>query len=626
MRARVQALAPSYGRLGLALPDFRPRALRRPATVREIRRLLARAERELIDLERRPVSRGWLGIGGSTATAADIAPAYKRVCRALSFARGLTHRARRNTGKALAEYLQLLQTRYNLGMSRTQERMRLRIEYAQERRDALGQKARELLDARCARIRAEAESPEITSRRIAALEQRHHDEVAAAKGEFNERFAVIDRQHRTDFAALAETWRNGTGEVAAAVTAIHTAVDAINPSWDEPAWQAWAPPASPPPVLRFGNVRVELDRMSQGVPRDEPLRRELASGLNWPALLHFPERASLLIETPPAGRAAAVRVLQAVMMRFLTSMPAGRVRMTIVDPAGLGSDFGTVLHLEDQGLPVPIRTDAQQIEQSLGDLCGHVEKIIQSYLRDEHPTINEFNALANEVAEPYRILVICDFPTGFNQTACNRLAQIIDHGARCGVLTLVIADPSQAMPASITLRKFASQAVRLVWRDGRLAWDDPEFGPFLLEADPLPQQALARRVLKFVGAADEAARRVEVPFDFVAPEDGALWTADSRDGIEVGLGKGGPTKVQALSLGRSTAQHVLIAGRTGSGKSSLLHALITNLAIHYSPDEVELYLIDFKKGVEFKTYATFELPHAQVIAIESEREFGHSVL
>ena len=71
---------------------------------------------------------------------------------------------------------------------------------------------------------------------------------------------------------------------------------------------------------------------------------------------------------------------------------------------------------------------------------------------------------------------------------------------------------------------------------------------------------------------------------------------------------------------------MLIAGRTGSGKSTLMHALITNLALHYSPDEIDLYLIDFKKGVEFKVYATYELPHASVVAIESEREFGISVL
>ncbi|MCA9063461.1 MAG: hypothetical protein KDA96_10390, partial [Planctomycetaceae bacterium] len=53
---------------------------------------------------------------------------------------------------------------------------------------------------------------------------------------------------------------------------------------------------------------------------------------------------------------------------------------------------------------------------------------------------------------------------------------------------------------------------------------------------------------------------------------------------------------------------------------------ITNLALHYTPDEIQFYLIDFKKGVEFRTYAANRLPHARVVAIESDREFGLSVL
>jgi DNA segregation ATPase FtsK/SpoIIIE, S-DNA-T family len=36
--------------------------------------------------------------------------------------------------------------------------------------------------------------------------------------------------------------------------------------------------------------------------------------------------------------------------------------------------------------------------------------------------------------------------------------------------------------------------------------------------------------------------------------------------------------------------------------------------------------VDFKKGVEFKCYGTRRLPHAKVVAIESDREFGLSVL
>jgi hypothetical protein len=74
------------------------------------------------------------------------------------------------------------------------------------------------------------------------------------------------------------------------------------------------------------------------------------------------------------------------------------------------------------------------------------------------------------------------------------------------------------------------------------------------------------------------------------------------------------------------AQHVLVAGKTGSGKSTLLHVLVTNLALWYPPEEVNFYLIDFKKGVEFKTYASHQVPHARAVAIESDREFGLSVL
>src|SRR5262249_2997802 len=104
------------------------------------------------------------------------------------------------------------------------------------------------------------------------------------------------------------------------------------------------------------------------------------------------------------------------------------------------------------------------------------------------------------------------------------------------------------------------------------------------------------------------------------------WQSTSKKGIVVPIGRAGATKRQMMSLGQGTAQHALIAGKTGSGKSTFLHALITNLALHYSPDEAELYLIDFKKGVEFKMYAAHGLPHARVVAIESEREFGLSVL
>jgi energy-coupling factor transporter ATP-binding protein EcfA2 len=134
------------------------------------------------------------------------------------------------------------------------------------------------------------------------------------------------------------------------------------------------------------------------------------------------------------------------------------------------------------------------------------------------------------------------------------------------------------------------------------------------------------RVIQRVGKAAKAAKRVEVPFDRVAPKEEEWWHGSTAGEVLAPLGPAGAKKLQFLKLGKGTSQHVLIAGKTGSGKSTLMHAMITSLALQYSPNELQFYLIDFKKGVEFKLYDHYKLPHARVIAIESEREFGLSVL
>jgi hypothetical protein len=255
-----------------------------------------------------------------------------------------------------------------------------------------------------------------------------------------------------------------------------------------------------------------------------------------------------------------------------------------------------------------------------------MENVIQKYLRNQFQTIEEYNAQAGEVAEPYRFLVVANFPVNFSAEAARRLVSIAASGPGCGVYPLISVDMKQQLPPGFNLKDLEQQCVNLIWKEQRLRWKDEDFGPWPLRLDPLPEPETFNRIVQVAGEKAKAASRVEVRFDFLAPTPAEIWASDSRGGIRVPLGRAGATKRQYLQLGQGTSQHLLVAGKTGSGKSTFLHALITNLCLHYSPDEVELYLVDFKKGVEFKTYATHQLPHARVIAIESEREFGLSVL
>jgi S-DNA-T family DNA segregation ATPase FtsK/SpoIIIE len=420
-------------------------------------------------------------------------------------------------------------------------------------------------------------------------------------------------------------------------------------TWDDPAWSTWKPPMKFSPTVRFGELLVDLRKKAAESGAGITVTSAAAAGPKLdlpeafavPANLAFPQGASLLIQTDRDGRDEAIGMLQMTMARLLTWLPAGRVRFIIIDPVGLGQTFSGFMHLADYDealIGVRIWTEAEQIDKRLQDMTEHMETVIQKYLRNEYATIDDYNAQAGELAEPYRFLVLADFPAEFSTEALRRLSSIAVTGQRCGVYTLVIRDTRMDLPSGIHMDEVVKSSVNLVRQSPpsadpeappappRFVWQDEVFRQFPLTCDPPPTEEQMTKIANIVGHGAKLAKRVEVNFDSIAPKLEEFWSRSTASEMTVPVGRRGATRLQDLSVGKGVAQHVLIAGKTGSGKSSLLNALVTNLAMWYSPDEVEFYLIDFKKGVEFKAYASQRLPHARAIAVESDREFGLSVL
>ncbi len=434
--------------------------------------------------------------------------------------------------------------------------------------------------------------------------------------------------HECRWQEMKHHWQSGLEQFQTAVDQMNQQCSQFFPDWSTTDWDAWTPVSDVLPRIRLGQYRVELDRIPGGIPENEELRPPRTE-FGLPLLLPFPEKSLLLLKAAGGGRDPAVAMLQAVMLRMLTSLPPGKVRFTILDPVGLGENFAAFMHLADydeQLVASRIWTDASHIPRRLSDLTEHMENVLQVYLRNEFESIQQYNAFAGEMAEPYRILVVANFPANFSEEAVRRLTSIVSSGARCGVFTLMSLDTSLAPPQNFSLPDLEHCALSLAWKSGGFVGKHAEYGELPLAAEWPPEPEKFTEIVRAIGRKVPEAGRIEVPFSHVAPEDGQFWTGDSRGGIDVPLGRAGAMKLQDLRLGKGTSQHVLISGKTGSGKSTLLHILITNAALRYSPDEIEFYLIDFKKGVEFKAYATRHLPHARVIAIESEREFGLSVL
>ena len=441
--------------------------------------------------------------------------------------------------------------------------------------------------------------------------------------------AQIERDHQTRWQELETDWKSRITPLCDQLRAANVAAENLFSAWDTAAWQSWTPPAEFLNAAKFARLEAGVEKFVGVLPKNPRLKWPGPATVSAPLSLVFPAQGSMLFESGKTGGDEAFGAINNIIFRLLATTPPGKLNFTIFDPVGLGQNFSALMHLadyEESSINSRIWTQTAQFEEKLAELNEHMEKIIQMYLRNEYATIAEYNAQAGSVAEKYHILVIASFPVNFSDTAAKRLRNIAASGARCGVFTLIHWDQRNALPPDFVPDELRKNSVCLVRKDQgfELAnWHAP--GVRLL-LDPPPPAEFATEFLHRIGQASKNANRVEVPFDQVAPADADIWTEETTDLLRVPIGRSGATKMQYLEIGSGTRQHALIAGKTGSGKSTLFHVIITNLALRCSPEQVEFYLVDFKKGVEFKCYASRRLPHAKVVAIESDREFGLSVL
>ncbi|MBB6428338.1 FtsK/SpoIIIE domain-containing protein [Algisphaera agarilytica] len=442
---------------------------------------------------------------------------------------------------------------------------------------------------------------------------------------------ALDTEHGSSAASLQQRWEAGRDRLLHSLDEMRRLEETSNLPWADPEWTNWVPPTTPAPAVRFGSITLDTENLLDEQAAGGRFDLNLPPSLSVPALLSGPDQRSLYLGTTPEQRPAALALMQSVMLRLLTTMPPGQVKFTLVDPIGLGESFGGFMHLADHEESLVngrVWSEPAHIDRRLTDLTDHMGQMIQKYLRNDYASIDEYNEQAGELAEPYRFLVVADYPQGFSTDAAARLNSLAASGARCGVFVLVLHDQRTNPPTGEIddLRRHCT--VASFDQDTGWRWRHAVTERFPFFPDTPPSEELVSQIVGKVGRAAIEAGRVQVPFSTItpAPGSGDFWSRSASEDLEVPIGRAGATRLQSFRVGRGVAQHALVAGKTGSGKSSLLHTLITNLCLWYPPDQLELYLIDFKKGVEFKPYVSHRPPHLRAIAIESDREFGLSIL
>lgn len=452
------------------------------------------------------------------------------------------------------------------------------------------------------------------NRWLEQAEQTHGRRAADVETQHQRRTADIEAQYQQLINDARAAYDAKWCKIVEETTAISQSAGLLAADWDDPLWSSWVPPKgrSIPPVTRLGRL-VEPGRWHR---------------LTLPALLPLIGSHNLLIKASGAGKDIARAAMQSITLRLLAALPPGKLRLVCIDPVGVGSTMaGFIKGLPDFLTGGQAWFEQSHIEQRLADLEARMAFVKQKYLGVSFPTMEAYNDQAGQIEEPYYLLVVADFPARFTDSAAQRLLSIATNGPGTGVYVLVMVDEDQAKKLhSFTLADLERTAGIISCQSTGCVWLDNDFKDCQLELDSIPPSGEFERIVNSVAAAAIADSGVKVPFAALSrTKSGWEEATTTGAGVRVPIGRFGARETQYFALDEELKSSALVIGRTGSGKSTLLHILVNGLALAYPPDELELFLLDLQE-VEFKDYATYQLPHARVVAINCEREFGLSVL
>ncbi|MGI9427157.1 MAG: hypothetical protein ACR2NM_00755, partial [Bythopirellula sp.] len=146
-----------------------------------------------------------------------------------------------------------------------------------------------------------------------------------------QRKTQVHEAHDKSWNEMAAAWQEGFQTISTELATMREACQQLFPDWSKTEWAEWQRPSVPPAAIQFGSCSLPLSAVKNGISADSRLV-PAETNLQMPALMPFDELPRFVVTAARDGCPAAVDSLQAMMLRFLTAMPAGKLRFTIVDP------------------------------------------------------------------------------------------------------------------------------------------------------------------------------------------------------------------------------------------------------------------------------------------------------
>jgi hypothetical protein len=237
---------------------------------------------------------------------------------------------------------------------------------------------------------------------------------------------------------------------------------------------------------------------------------------------------------------------------------------------------------------------------------------------------------------PYQVVVIQNFPAGFTDDDIKILDKLIRNGQSRGISIILLNNQDRWQEIS-QRDSYSSRAASLqdkISREAMLTLDIVRLHMGIANLTAYDCSSVCRLQLMRSGRPDYIENVVKVKtsvqevdnyFPHIMDMESGWGKMDSSKGLKIPFALDRRGRIMEYCLGEAMNAHGLISGGTGSGKSTLLHMLISSVVLNYSPDDVEIWLADYKI-TEFYTYKTNTPPHIRFIGLSKTEDFSFAFI
>ncbi|UOS00135.1 DNA translocase FtsK [Helicobacter pylori] len=333
-----------------------------------------------------------------------------------------------------------------------------------------------------------------------------------------------------------------------------------------------------------------------------------------PKVYPFPPK-SLYIEHEKDGQ-----FLREMLMCLLSSTPLVQLEVILVDALSLGGIFNLARRLLDKNndfiYQQRILTESKETKEALKYLYEYLKVNLQTKLAGYKDFVHYNEDKEDKL--PLKALFLSGVDA-LSSDALYYLEKIMRFGSKNGVLSFVNLESEKNNQSAEDLKRYAE-----FFKD-RTSFECLKYLSVEVINDHGIQSKHMQDFADKIKAYYEKKKQVKRELKDLQ-KDEKFWTESSQFKVSVPVGWDINHKEVCFEIGNEQ-NHMLICGCSESGKSNFLHVLIQNLAFYYAPNENQLFLLDYKEGVEFNAYAKDAiLEHARLVSVASSVGFGVSFL